>query len=99
MTTFLENEWNRALALLHKRLGGKKYKGILKQLDYRSFQTSIKDAERRYHSRNIARHMANLLPALNHLNGFIAATKSMPIASGQIEGLVWGTIQAVIVVS
>lgn len=99
MALTIRDEWENAVADRQSRLQKKRYDGLLKQLDYDSFETAMAEADRRYRKRNIVRQMQSISPALRHLQSFITTITTITAARPESAGLIWGGIQLLIVVS
>ena len=94
----IKADWEMGLVEQKSRLRKKRYAGLLKSLDYETFQTTMVKADQCYRERNIARHMESLSPVLRQLEAFMQAFNALTAVNPEGAGLVWGGIQIVLVV-
>lgn len=99
MTTALEQHWETELQSQKKRLLGRRYQAAIEELGYSSFQDWLKSENGRYSEQALARYLKKLGPILDEFEVFVRSITTMVQGGGQIAGLVWGSIQAVLDVS
>ncbi|KIX09848.1 uncharacterized protein Z518_00929 [Rhinocladiella mackenziei CBS 650.93] len=99
MTDHLEAEWNRFLNTQQHRLRKKRYSSLVQRLDYQRLLATLTDESSRYANNGVTRGISKLRPCLDRLNDFMLPITSIVQASPAIASFIWGTLQALIVVS
>lgn len=95
MGTALEKRWETELQS-QKKLLGPKYQAAVGELGYSSFQDWLKSENGRYSEQALASYLKKLGPILDEFEVFVRSITTMVQGGGQIAGLVWGSIQAVL---
>jgi hypothetical protein len=98
MGTALEKRWETELQS-QKKLLGRKYQAAVEELGYSSFQDWFKSENGRYSEQALTRYIKKLGPIFDEFEVFVRSITTMVQGGGQIAGLVWGSIQAVLDVS
>lgn len=99
MGTALEQHWETELQSQRRRLLGRRYQLAVEELGYSSFQDWLKSENGRYRDQALTRYLTKLGPILEEFEVFVRSITTMVQGGGQIAGLVWGSIQAVLDVS
>ncbi|KKO97403.1 hypothetical protein THAR02_10491 [Trichoderma harzianum] len=96
MSTVLEQHWETELQSQRRRLLGRRYQLAVEELGYSSFQEWLKSENGRYRDQALTRYLTKLGPILEEFEVFVRSITTMVQGGGQIAGLVWGSIQAVL---
>ena len=98
MFTHTDDAWAELLRKQRKRLEGKKYSGIVDNLDYESFEAMLEQMRSSFESSIVSRCIIKLKPVFQQLDIFERALSSLAQANSGAS-IVWGVLQMLLSVS
>jgi len=99
-TTDAEAVWAKSLAKFDQRLKNKRLRGVVKgQLDYESFQSTLKSYDTKFRDRRLTRCVEYIAPGLRNFDKFGKAITTVVQLKDNPLAIVWATVQAAMVVS
>jgi len=97
-TEDVEAVWAASLAKYKHRLENKKLRGLVKQLDYDSFQSTLSSYDQRFRDRRLTKCLTAIAPSLRNFNKFAKAIDTAVQVQSNPLSIIWGSVQAALVV-
>jgi hypothetical protein len=90
--------WAASLAQHRHRLESKRLRGLVKELDYDSFQSTLYAHDQRFRDHRLTRCLEAMAPALRGLDKFTRAINTVVQVQSNPLAIIWGSVQAALVV-